>query len=136
MTPRELAERCFEIPARVDRIVHLAVIGDSPFEDELFEWLVEDAGDVLGEQFDRPLKDVVEAYGPRDDERHEALREALSHKPLLGWLVQVSTPDKTPNPASGFSYSWGRYHSRVFYGYTYEGTLESGLTWAESTIPK
>lgn len=136
-TPRDLAERCFEIPARVDRIVHLAVVGDS-MEADLFEWLAEYAADVLGEQFGRPFEEVIEIYGGRDEERNEALTEAFAHTPVLGWLIEVSTPDKTPNPitpGTGFSYSWGRYHSKVFYSYTYEGALEAGLTWAESTIP-
>lgn len=138
MTPRELAQLCFEVPARVERIVHLAVVGDS-MDDDLFEWLVEYAADVLGGQFGRPLEEVLGIYGDQAEQQQEALREALAHKPLLGWLVEVSTPVKTPNPitpGSGFSYSWGRYQSTVFYADTYDGALEAGLTWAESTIPK
>jgi hypothetical protein len=138
MTPVELAERCFEIPARVERVVHLAVIGGVDMDIDMFEWLIEDGRSALigafgtdPETFDAALMEL----GEREDTQREALASALVHKPVLGWLVEVSTPIKRQATA-GCTFSWGSYRSKVFYAEEYAAALEAGLTWAEGLEPE
>lgn len=137
MTAAELAERCFEIPARVDRIVHLATVGGDDMDDDLFEWLTDDARHALAGAFGTDV-DTFDAglleLGPAESHRREALASALVHKPVLGWLVEVSTPTKRALGA-GCTFSWGSYRSQVVYAATYEDALDTGLTWAQEQWP-
>lgn len=135
MTDAELAERCFEIPARVEGIFHLAVMV-SDMDSEVFDLLTE-AGPLaerIGEEIGVSVDAVLSRYGPSYDERLEAFTQALMDRPVLGWLVVVSTPVKKAGGA-GFSYSWAVYDTRAFYADTYTEALEAGLTWATGTYP-
>lgn len=135
MSNADLAERCFEIPARVEGIFHLAVmVGD--MDSEVFDLLTE-AGPLaerIGEEIGVSVDAMLSRYGRSYEERLEAFTEALMHGPVLGWLVVVSTPVKQPGGA-GFSYSWALYDTRAFYAGTYTEALEAGLTWATGTYP-
>lgn len=132
MTPYELAERCFEIPARVERIVHLATVGGDDMDSDMFEWLTEDAMHAMEGAFGvDDLWPHLNECGENVAAQREMLAQAMVHRPVLGWLVQVSTPVKTPS-GSGYRYSWGVSTSKVFYADTYEEALEAGLTWADT----
>lgn len=132
MTGQELAERCFEIPARVERIVHLAVLGE--MEDEVLEWMTEDAAGALREALGFDLSAIPGMDDSNVEERREALSLALAHKSVFGWLVEVSTPVKHPTGGGSWRFSWGNFESQVFYADSYEAAVDAGLSWAASTL--
>ncbi len=136
-TAAELAERCFEIPARVERIVHLATIGGDDMDPDLFEWLTDDARHALAGAFGVDVGTFSAALlelGPGEDAQREALASSLVHRLVLGWLVEVSTPIKRRS-GGGCTFSWGSYRSQVVYASTYEAALDTGLTWADEQEP-
>lgn len=152
MTDQELAERCYSIPARVERAVHLATIGGAGMDDEVLEWLTDPAfgaavalAEALADKAssvpgleekalawlngDDDAFVLAEALEQDDDDARAAtLARALDSGSVLGWLVQVVTP--RPNNLGPARAVWGSCSVGVFYGERYEDALTEGLEWA------
>lgn len=130
-----LQERIFDASVSVERIVHLGVqLATEYMEDDLIEWLLEDASDVLVSALGVTEADWTEAlneYGTRRYEKQECLQEML--RPLNGWLVTVSVPkiDWSEDGKSGSVHmGWRTMHTA--YADTYDEALEAALTWGEA----
>lgn len=121
----ELYDALAEVPARVDRIVHLRTMvidwGMSDVVDDLFDGMEEDELRVL-------LPQVTEAEDVNafldGDVNH--IQDVIHKLKIFGFVVQLSTP--IVNKSGG--YSWGYTTGASFYADTYEDALRAGLAWA------
>jgi hypothetical protein len=131
------ARRCAEIPVRVERIMHLATIGvPEAMTGEAFDLLTDDWAPLIERHLGGdPFAGFPGDYRPSQRELRKALHEALVLKPLLGWVVEVTTPVLVWRSPTQCSYSWSDSVSKAFYGDTYEAALESGCAWAANASP-
>lgn len=129
-----LQERIFDASITIEKIVHLGVqLATEYIEDDLMEWLEDEARDTLAAALGVTPAEFVAAvneYGGRRSERQEAMSEVL--RPLTGWLVEVSGPriDWDEERKSG-SVHMGWRTSAVLYGDSYDEALEAAITWGE-----
>lgn len=130
----DLAERCFDVDMRVDRITHLAVVGGDDMDYEMFEYLTERCGAVIAEQLGladaAALHASIGEFGDEPDARKESFSQTILWKPLRGFLVAASQPVFTKTKSGHLMFSWGYYDTRVFYAETYDDALELAFTWA------
>lgn len=122
--------RCFEIPARVERIVHLAGVSES-MSDETFDLLSDDWAPLIEQHLGL---DPLATRWLTVAEQREGLQVALTDKPLLGFIVEIATPEKT-RTGRGWAYSWSCCTTKAFYGDSYEEAVDAGLSWAAGLTP-
>lgn len=127
-----LSDRLYEADCRIDKIVHLETMVVDDIDDDLFEWMTDGIEHVLRvaleiDNFD----EMLNQYGADHHSQVEALREAILHKPLTGWLVQASTPVKKFHE-NGYGFSWGHTKACTFYAEQYADALEAAIAWAEA----
>lgn len=124
----ELYDALAEVPARVDRIMHLRTMVIDASASDALDYLFD--GMSEGE-----LKELLPQVTEDEDINAflegelDLVQDVIRELKLFGFIVQISTPVVNK---SG-SYSWGYTTSASFYADTYEDALRAGLAWAKKT---
>jgi hypothetical protein len=123
---RELAERFFEHSARIDQVILLAALADSPDSDAFENFInLSDGGDLV-RLFGMSNAQEQELLESEDT---DGLWDWCEEHSKLGYLVKFATPAMRPMKSGGFVGSWGSYYTHWVYADTMDQALEAGFAW-------
>jgi hypothetical protein len=122
---RELAERFYEHSARIDQVILLAALADSP-DSEVVEDFIELAEEAdLVRLFGMSVADAEQVL----EEGAELLYDWCSVSEKLGFLVKFATPVMKPMKSGGHMGSWNSFYTHWVYADTMDQALEAGFAW-------
>ena len=127
MEHKEIGQLMFDTTMRAERILHFASQGmEDSFPDD------------LKNAFESDWEDIWKAVGIDEPENEEnwAIAETLINSNKLGFLVQMATPVPKDVGEHGYSYSWGFYQMKWFYGESLDEVYKAAGQWQESYIEK
>ena len=130
-----VSEMMDEATLRAEKVVYLAASITESLPDDARELLEENSVEELTDIFGELPDYLIEALG---DGEHYEISQWLLDTEKLGYVVQFATPIREPSGSSGkfWSYSWGYYRTKWFYGETMEKAINLGVAWARNCEKK
>lgn len=122
----DVTQKLFDATVRAETIIHLASMA---YEEDSWAEVVRE---VVSDYGDDEICDLLEISGDLDEQE---IQWAVCESGKTGFLIQMATPVPKYHPDSdndgSYTFSWGHYATKWFYGDDILTIYEDGIKWAE-----